>query len=151
MIDLWWHSRLHQSGFRLTTSRAIIIQILREDNNHLSAEDIYVKALKINSSIGLTTVYRTLDLFNQVGLVQKFDFGDGKSRYELIHNPDKKKHHHHLICTKCKTIIDYTDFLKEKLELMEKIEKILSKNHDFKIMKYTIHFYGLCSHCQQDR
>ena len=103
MKGLWWYQRLYGAGFRLTNPREIIVHILSDTDEHLSAEDIYVKALKVNPSIGLTTVYRTLDLFNQIGVVQKFDFGDGKARYELTKNPQKKEHHHHLVCMLCKT------------------------------------------------
>jgi len=142
--------RLYSADFRLTNPRKIIINILSNTDKHLSAEDIYVKALKVNPTIGLTTVYRTLELFNQLSVVQKFNFGDGKARYELTNNPKKKKHHHHLICSKCKTIIDYTDFMKNELYLMNKTEKVLAEKHNFKIMSHTIHFYGLCEKCQKE-
>ncbi len=145
----WWSQRLHDAGFRVTNPRETVIAVLRRTEKHLSAEDIYVSALKENPSIGLTTVYRTLDLLHQIGVVQKFEFGDGKARYELIHNPQKKEHHHHLVCMHCKTIIDYTNFMKEELELMNKTEKQLSKKHNFKILHHTISFYGICEKCQE--
>jgi Fur family ferric uptake transcriptional regulator len=129
--------------------RESIIQILSDTSDHLSAEDIYLRALKTNPSIGLTTVYRTLDLFHQIGIVQRFDFGDGKARYELTNNPQKKEHHHHLICMRCKKIIDYSNFIKEELELMNKTEKELSKKHHFNIMHHVIDFYGLCEKCRK--
>jgi len=144
----WWQTRLNDAGFRLTNPREIIMSILRSTDQHLSAEDVYVRALTINPSIGLTTVYRSLDLFTQIGVVQRFDFGDGKARYELTRNPLSKGHHHHLVCMRCKSIIDYNDFLKEEVELMKKTEKSLSRKHHFKIMHHTIHFYGLCDKCQ---
>ena len=145
-----WQDRLNNAGFRLTNPREVVIGIMRGTEKHLSAEDIYVEALKINPSIGLTTVYRTLDLFIQIGVVQRFDFGDGKARYELTGNPHKKQHHHHMVCLKCKSVIDYSDFMKEELELMKKTEKALSKKHDFKIMYHIIHFYGLCKSCRNE-
>ena len=144
----WWRKHLYNTGFRMTNPREVIIGILQNTDKHLSAEDIYVKALKVYPAIGLTTVYRTLDLFSQIGLVQKFDFGDGKARYELTGKVKTKAHHHHLICTGCKTVIDFTDFKREELELMNKIEKSLSEKHKFKIMHHTVHFHGLCERCQ---
>ncbi len=148
--ESWWRNRMEQSGFRLTAPRELIIKILCETEKHLSAEDIYVQALKKNPSIGLTTVYRTLELFTQIGLTQRFDFGDGKARYELIQNPQKNEnHHHHLVCIQCKRIINYNDFVQEELELMQKTEKALSKKHQFHIMHHIIHFYGLCKDCQK--
>jgi len=146
----WWRQRLDNAGFRMTTPRKIIIDILKNTGQHLSAEDIYILALKINPSVGLTTVYRTLDLFTRIGVAQKFDFGDGKARYELIRNPHKKDHHHHLICVKCNTIIDYSNFMDEELELMQKTEKALTEKYHFKILQHTIHFFGYCRKCQQN-
>jgi len=145
----WWRRQLYNTGFRLTNPREVVIGILNKTDKHLSAEEIYVKALSIYPPIGLTTVYRTLDLLTQLGIVQKFDFGDGKARYELIGSPEKKEHHHHLICINCNTVIDFTDFMWEESELMEKIEKSLSEKHNFKIMNHTVNFYGLCEKCQK--
>ena len=143
-----WNNRFNCFGARLTESREIIINILSNNNEHLSAEDVYLKAHKKNPSIGLTTVYRTLDLLTQMSIVQKFDFGDGRSRYELIKNSSEQNHHHHLVCVKCKRIINYMEFVKDELDLINKTEKELSKKHNFKIMNHIIHFYGLCENCQ---
>ncbi len=148
MKGLWWQKHLYDFGYRLTSPREIIINILRNTDKHLSAEDIYIIAVKTNPSIGLTTVYRTLDLFSQIGVVQKFDFGDGRARYELTNNPLKKDHHHHLVCVNCKSIVDYTDFVNEELELMNKTEKALSEKYQFNIFHHTINFYGMCSKCR---
>jgi len=146
----WWQNRFFDASFRLTNPREIVLNILKNTNKHLSAEEIYIDAIKINPSIGLTTIYRTLDLFTQIGVVQKIDFGDGRARYELTNNPRKKDHHHHLICMKCKTILNYTDFVNEELELMKKTEPALSTKYQFKIFYHTIHFYGVCKKCQQE-
>jgi Fur family ferric uptake transcriptional regulator len=143
-----WQEQLSRAGVRLTPSREIVANILHNTPRHLSAEDIYIKAVQINPSIGLTTVYRALELFTGIGIVQKFDFGDGKSRYELTKDPQNADHHHHLICMKCKKIINYDDFVEEELELMKKTEKALSKKHKFKIMHHIIHFYGICEQCR---
>ncbi len=147
--ETWWFKYLHNAGCRITTPRKIVIHILGETEEHLSAEDIYLAALKINPSIGLTTVYRTVCLFEQIGLLQKFEFGEGRARYELIKNPQKKEHHHHLVCVQCKTIINYIDFMKEEIKLMNKTEKKLSQKHNFSITHHTIHFYGLCEKCRE--
>jgi Fur family ferric uptake transcriptional regulator len=100
-------------------------------------------------AIGLTTVYRTLDLLVQVGVVFKFDFGDGRARYELLDHFSKKAHHHHLICTSCKTIIDYDDFVHEELDLIQKTENALSERHNFQISGHMMQFYGLCDECRK--
>jgi Fur family transcriptional regulator, ferric uptake regulator len=143
-----WREQLSRAGVRLTTSREIVANILHDTQRHLSAEDIFIRAVQINPSIGLTTVYRALELFTDTGIVQRFDFGDGKARYELASDPQNSEHHHHLICIKCKKIINYDDFVEEELELMKKTENALSKKHHFKIMHHIIHFYGICDHCR---
>ena len=143
-----WHERLHKSGFRLTGPRELVVDILSQTDQHLSAEEIYLKALRMNPSVGLTTIYRTLDLFTGIGVLQKFDFGDGKARYELINNPQKKEHHHHLICVECNKIIDYTDFLTEELDLMNRTEQELSRRHRFHITHHVVNFYGICQKCR---
>ncbi|GAG31027.1 unnamed protein product, partial [marine sediment metagenome] len=106
-----------------------------------------LKVHNIYPAIGLTTVYRTLDLLINMGLIFKFDFGDGRARYELTRGTKEPSHHHHLICTKCGRIIDYTDFVDEELELLKKTEKELSRKCNFEIKNHTIQFYGLCDKC----
>ena len=149
MNDTWWHNRFYSAGCRLTAPREIVINILLKTYKHLSVEEIYLEALKVNPSIGLTTIYRTLDLLTQIGVVQKFDFGDRKARYEMTNESKNVEHHHHLICIRCKKIINYNDYVDEELQLMKKTEEALSKKHHFKISHHTIHFYGLCEECQK--
>ena len=100
--------------------------------------------------IGLTTVYRTLNLLTQIGLVLKFDFGDGKARYELSSGSEKEGHHHHLVCTKCNKVIDYKDFIEEEEKLFKKTEKVLSENYNFEITDHLVRFYGLREECRAE-
>jgi Fur family ferric uptake transcriptional regulator len=100
-------------------------------------------------SIGLTSVYRTLELLARLGFVFKFDFGDRRARYELAEGPKGAHHHHHLICTNCNRAIDYTDFIDEEVELLNQTEKGLSQKYDFKITNHLIQFYGLCNTCNK--
>ena len=144
----WWANRFRGRGCRITIPRQAILDILSSSSKHLSAEDIYLAVHKTYPGIGLTTVYRTLELLEQMGLIHKFDFGDGRARYELIAGP-KSTHHHHLICTGCGRVIDYSDFVEEELKLIKQVEDTLSKKHDFKINTHKIHFYGLCSKCHK--
>ena len=143
----WWHGEFKGCGYRITIPRQIILQVLDESKEHLSAEDIYLKVHNIYPAIGLTTVYRTLDLLVNMGVVSRFDFGDGRGRYELTGGEKEQIHHHHLICTKCGRVIDYTDFVDEELGLLKKTEKELSKKYNFEITNHTIQFYGLCNDC----
>jgi len=144
----WWHGEFRGGGYRITVPRQIILQVLDESKKHLSAEEIYLKVHQIYPTIGLTTVYRTLELLVRIGLVFKFDFGDGRARYELSHGDNDTSHHHHLICTNCGRVIDYDDFVEEEMELIRKTEKELAKKYDFEIKNHTIQFYGLCKKCR---
>jgi len=110
----------------------------------------FLEVHKRYPEIGLTTVYRTLNLLTRIGLVLKFDFGDGRARYELSSGTKKEKHHHHLVCTKCNRIIDYEDFIDEEEELFKKTEKVLSEKHNFEINGHLVRFYRLCEECRSE-
>jgi Fur family ferric uptake transcriptional regulator len=143
----WWHGKFRGCGYRLTLGREAILEVLAKSEKHLSAEDIYMKIHPRHPNIGLTTIYRTLDVLSSLGMVYKLDFGDGRARYELAEGPKAAHHHHHLVCTGCNRVIDYTDFVDEEIELLKETEKGLSKKYDFKITNHLIQFYGLCKEC----
>jgi Fur family ferric uptake transcriptional regulator len=144
----WWCKRFRGDGYRVTVSREAILESLAGTSKHLSAEDIFLAVRKSQPGVGLTTVYRTLDLLVRMGIVLKYDFGDGRARYELSSSADgAKKHHHHMVCTDCERIIDYTDFIDDEVELLKRTEKGLSKKFNFKITDHLIQFYGLCNRC----
>jgi len=144
-----WHRRFRGRGYRITVPRQVILDVLYRTSKHLSAEDVYMAVHKIYPAIGLTTIYRTLDLLVQMGFIFKFDFGDGRARYELTENSAGAYHHHHLVCTECGRIVDYTEFIDEEKGLLEHIEKVLSKKYNFKITNHLIRFYGLCNTCRK--
>ena len=146
---LWWHGRFHGCGYRLTVPRQAILNVLSKTSEHLSAEDVYIAVHTIYTNVGLTTVYRTLELLAQMGIIYKFDFGDRRARYELSEGSKGKKHHHHLVCTNCGRVIDYADFIDKEVELLNKTEKGLAKRYNFEINNHLIQFYGLCSECRK--
>ncbi len=150
MQESWWHRQFKGQGYRLTMPRKAIFEVLSKTSKHLSAEDVYWAVHKKYSTIGLTTVYRTLELLYRMGIVVKFAFGDGRSRYELASGPDVKRHHHHLVCTNCGRIIDYSELIKEETRISRELEKILSNKYNFKIESHQISFFGLCEKCQND-
>ena len=142
-----WKQRFKGNGFRWTITRKAILDLLSKTSKHMSAQEIYDSLLKLYPGIGLSTVYRTLDLLSRMGLVNKLNIGEGKSRYEYRPG-EESEHHHHLICTKCGRIIDYSDFLDEEFHLIRKIEKNLARKNDFVVKDYNIDFYGLCKNCR---
>ncbi|MBN2543696.1 transcriptional repressor [bacterium] len=143
----WWHGHLRRRGYRVTVPRETIIQVLSDADKHLSVEEIFNEVLKLHPGVGLTTVYRTVELLRNMGFVKKYEFGDGLSRYEL-EKGSKKPHHHHLVCTRCGKIIDYTDFVDEEVVLLRKVENRLTKKYKFDIKNHQIHFYGICDECK---
>jgi Fur family ferric uptake transcriptional regulator len=142
-----WRRRLGAHVSRWTVPREAIIDLLSRTSKHMSAKEIYAALYKIYPGIGLTTIYRTLDLLERMGLINKFTFGDGQNRYEFK-SGEKKEHHHHLICTKCGKIIDYSNFVEEELRLVKKTEEILAKKYNFSIKDHNIEFLGLCEKCK---
>jgi len=143
----WWHGKLRGCGYRLTLGREAILDVLSKAEGHLSAEDIYIKIHPGYPNVGLTTIYRTLDVLSDLGMVYKLDFGDGRARYEFAEGPKGAHHHHHLVCNGCNRIIDYTDFIDDEIELLNQTERGLSKKYNFKITNHLIQFYGLCEKC----
>ena len=143
------HDRFRSRSMRMTNPRRAILQALASTVKHLSADEVYERVHKANPAIGLKTVYRNLDILAGMGIVAKLHFGDGKSRYELIQNPQKPGHHHHLVCTECKRVIEYDDFMDEEVALIQKLERLLSEKHRFNITDHVIQFHGQCSPCRK--
>lgn len=143
----WWHVKLRGRGYRMTIPREAIIELLNWSRKHPSAEDIYLAVHRTHPTIGLTTVYRTLELLEQMGIIRKLDFGDGRSRYEIFGGP-RWRYHQHLFCMKCGRVMDYMEFVTEEEKLLKKVGKALSKKYKFKIKTHQLHFYGLCEKCR---
>lgn len=144
-----WRHQFRGYVSRWTIPREAILDLMSQTSKHMSAKEIYATLYRMYPGIGLTTVYRTLDLLVRMGLINKFAIGDGHNRYEFK-SGEKKEHHHHFICTKCGKIIDYSDFMKEELELFKKAEKNLAQKYNFLVKDHNIEFYGLCEKCKQN-
>jgi len=143
----WWRGKLKNAGFRLTLPRQIILNVLNTTPKHLSAEEIFLLVHKKYAGIGLATVYRTLDLLTDMNLISKFDFGDGRSRYELI-GRSPEGYHHHLVCVGCGRIVNFSGFAERERSFIQKLEIELSQRYKFKIDSHRIYFYGACKECQ---
>ena len=136
--------KLKEKGYKLTTQRKSIIDVfLKNQSSHLSPEEIYDNVRNSYPEIGLATVYRTLQLLEQLNIVYKVNFDDGCSRYEL--NLDTDDHqHHHLICTKCGKVKEV------KLDLLENLEAEIEKEGDFKVVNHNVKFFGYCKNCEDE-
>lgn len=135
--------KLKAADYKLTRQREQIIEVLAEHaDEHLSAEDVHNFLLEKSSDGGLTTVYRTLDTFEKLGILHKIDFGDGRTRYEFRHSHEEH-HHHHLICVTCGKVDEFKD------TLLEELESSIKKLHKFKILDHQVKFFGYCRECQK--
>lgn len=130
---------------KLTPQRRVVLQALLENpDQHLSAEEVYGLAKDIDPEIGLATIYRTLDLLEELNILHKLNFGDGRSRYELCHL-QTEHHHHHLVCLNCNQIYEV------KEDLLHQLETIIEKEHGFRIVDHRVQFYGYCSECAKEK
>lgn len=143
-----WHGHIKGCGRRMTFPRQLILQFMEKSKGHLSVEEIFNELKQTEPSLGIATVYRNLELLTQLGIVHKFDFGEGKTRYEFSQSKGRENHHHHLVCVKCKRIIDYKDFMGEEELLLKQTEAALSKKYNFEIKDHLIQFYGVCDKCK---
>lgn len=134
---------LKKKGYKLTPQRrAIVDTIVVNEGKHLTAEEIYDEVKKDCPEIGLATVYRTILLLEEIGVVSRLHLNDGCSRYELVHS-DEVHRHHHLICNVCNKVIEVKD------DLLEEIEVKIEKEYEFKIVDHVLKFYGICHECQK--
>ncbi|MFC1808953.1 Fur family transcriptional regulator [Candidatus Omnitrophota bacterium] len=145
----WLHGQFNQGGFRMTMPRQAIFDVLKTAKTHLSSEEVYLEVHKTYPRIGLTTVYRTLELMDRMGLVYKCIFGDGRARYELSEVGGNTEHHHHLVCTSCGKIVNYTDFSKKEIATICGLEDELAEKHNFDISHHFVQFYGTCNQCRR--
>ncbi len=138
--------RFRSNVCRWTAPREIILNLLSRAKGHLSAKEIYAALYSAHPAIGLTTVYRTMELLYRLGIVQKITAGDKQSRYE-IKSADRKDHHH-LICTRCGKIVNCRASVREEIELVKKTEEALTEKYNFTIQDHNIEFLGLCDTCR---
>lgn len=136
--------KLQERQHKMTPQRQLILQIfLDRPGEHLSAEDVHDVLREKRMEIGLATVYRTLDLLSDLGILQKMEFGDGCARYEVNTTDPSKHHHHHLICTKCGKVYEFDD------DLLEDLEQDIAKKSGFQIRDHQVKFFGICKDCQE--
>ncbi len=135
--------RLQERQLKLTPQRQIVLRVFFEHpNQHLSAEDVHDILRDGQLEIGLATVYRSLELLAQLGILLKLEFGDGCSRYELNTSDPEHHQHHHLICTRCGRVQEFDD------DMLEGLEKDIAEKSGFKIVDHQVKFFGICKECQ---
>jgi len=132
-------SRLRRQSRKITGPRAAILEILRQHPHPLTNKEIF--AAMPRGRCDLATIYRAMHLLEGVGMVKRFDFGDGAARFELV-GEDDDGHHHHLVCTRCAKVIEMEECFPSEIE-----ERIAAAN-GFKGVTHKLEFFGICPECQ---
>lgn len=134
------NSNLKKAGLKITLPRLKILELMeKNEDRHLSAEDIYRLLLESGDDIGLATVYRVLTQFEEAGLVIRHNFAGDQAVFEL----DSGKHHDHLVCVKCKNVEEFSD------SEIEKRQQQIAKHAGFTITDHSLNIYGICQHCDK--
>jgi len=120
-------------GVKLTDQRKIIAKVMTEANDHPHVDELYNRVSKIDSKISIATVYRTVKLFEESGIVTKHDFKGGKARYEQL----MEDHHDHLIDVKSGEIIEFID------HEIEKLQKKVAEKYGYELIDHKLELYGL--------
>jgi Fur family transcriptional regulator, ferric uptake regulator len=135
---------LEDKGYRLTPQRRAVFDIIAEaKGKHLTAEEVYNVAKKDHPNIGIATVYRTLQVLEEIGLVTKDYLGTDVVRYELSDTGGGHAHHH-MVCLACGEILE------AKEDLMDALEKLIETNYGFKVIDHNIKFMGYCKKCCEE-
>jgi Fur family ferric uptake transcriptional regulator len=131
---------LRQQGYKLTPQRRAVLNVIALSQNHLTPADIYERVNKEHPNIGLVTIYRTIEILTELGLICEVHAG-GNCRNYIVRRPSE--HHHHLLCSECGKVIDFTDCN------LDELEQRLSEETGFKIESHLLEFSGLCQNCQK--
>lgn len=126
-------SRCEAKGLRLTEQRRTIAQVLQDSDDHPDVEELYARASRIDANISIATVYRTVKLFEEAGILEKVDFGDGRARYEDA----ERDHHDHLIDLHSGKVIEFVD---PEIEALQ--EKIAAKL-GYRLKGHKLELYGV--------
>ncbi len=120
-------------GVKLTEQRRIIAKVMSEANDHPNVDELYNRVSKIDSKISIATVYRTVKLFEESGIVTKHEFKGGKARYEELN----ESHHDHLIDIKTGEIIEFVD------NEIEKLQKKVAEKYGYELVDHKLELYGV--------
>jgi len=135
-------AKIKSRGHKITRGRKRILQILLNLNAPVTASELMKLLEEKEATLNKTTVYRELEFLQKEGLVRTVQLDERKQRFELI----KGDHHHHLVCKNCKNVEDVAFASLE--EQMKMFEKQLKYKSQFREIKHSLEFFGLCRHCQ---
>lgn len=137
-IDL--EALCHEKGLRITEQRRIIARVISDSEDHPDVETLYERASAIDSGISIATVYRTVRLFEEAGILDRHDFGDGRSRYEAA----PEAHHDHLIDVETGKVIEFVD------PELEALQKVIAERLGYRLVDHRMELYGVAIDRKRD-
>ena len=120
-------------AMRMTGQRRIIARVLSDSDDHPDVEELYRRAAKIDTNISIATVYRTVKLFEDAGILERHDFRDGRSRYEEV----RDDHHDHLINLQTGEVIEFSN------AEIERLQDVIARELGFKLVDHRLELYGV--------
>jgi Fur family ferric uptake transcriptional regulator len=123
----------HAKGLRITEQRRVIARVLSEARDHPDVEELHRRASAVDRGISIATVYRTVRLFEEAGILERHDFRDGRSRYE----PTPDEHHDHLIDIETGNVIEFHD------ADLEKLQNAIAERLGFRLVDHRLELYGV--------
>ncbi len=128
----WIEKKCSEHGLRMTEQRKVIAQVLSDADDHPDAEELYARSSAIDPKISLATVYRTVRLFSDAGIIETHDFRDGRARYEAA----DEEHHDHLIDVQTGDVIEFMD------EEIEALQEKIAKRLGYELVDHRLELYG---------
>ena len=122
-----------EKGMRMTEQRRVIARVLSDADDHPDVEEVYRRASAIDERISIATVYRTVRLFEDAGILEKHDFGDGRARYEQA----SEDHHDHLIDLQSGEVIEFRN------EEIEKLQEFVARELGYRLVDHRLELYGV--------
>ena len=122
-----------ERGMRMTDQRRVIARVLQESADHPDVEELYRRSSAVDPRISISTVYRTVKLFEDAGIIERHDFRDGRSRYETV----PEEHHDHLIDLKNSVVIEFHS------PEIEALQEKIAREHGFKLVDHRLELYGV--------
>ena len=122
-----------EKGMKMTAQRRVIARVLSQAHDHPDAEELYRRALTVNPKISIATVYRTVRLFEETGILTRHDFGDGRSRYETA----PPEHHDHLIDLDTGKVIEFQD------DDIEELQRRVARRLGYRLIGHRLELFGL--------
>ena len=129
-----------EKGLRITEQRRVIAKVLSESDDHPDVEKLHERAVAIDPRISIATVYRTVRLFEEAGILDRHDFGDGRSRYEAA----PEAHHDHLIDVETGKVIEFVD------PELEALQKVIAERLGFRLVDHRMELYGVAIDRKRD-